>query len=155
MFVAAFPLALIMSFVSNYIEIRIDAWKLCQQYRRPEPRSAEDIGTWQAILEAISAAAIVCNAGLVAYTGTYAVNETWIVKGYVFMAMASGVLAAKVCLELIIPDIPHEVQIQLERQKYICGKVIDDVGDEDDSELTVGTRAKFDYSVRITDDDPL
>lgn len=50
MFVAAFPLAAIMSFVNNYIEIRVDAWKLCQQCRRPEPRSAEDIGTWYATL---------------------------------------------------------------------------------------------------------
>lgn len=28
------------------VEIRVDAWKLCQVCRRPEPRSAEDIGTW-------------------------------------------------------------------------------------------------------------
>lgn len=76
MFVAAFPLAAAMSFVNNYIgawcwvvliyvrccgfaqssvhslliiriaEIRVDGWKLCQICRRPEPRSAEDIGTW-------------------------------------------------------------------------------------------------------------
>lgn len=30
----------------NSLELRVDAWKLCQQSRRPEPRSAEDIGTW-------------------------------------------------------------------------------------------------------------
>jgi hypothetical protein len=46
MFVAAFPLATVMAFVNNYVEIRVDAWKLCQVCRRPEPRSAEDIGTW-------------------------------------------------------------------------------------------------------------
>ena len=28
------------------VEIRVDGWKLCQLCRRPEPRSAEDIGTW-------------------------------------------------------------------------------------------------------------
>jgi anoctamin-10/anoctamin-7 len=37
LFVAAFPLALLMSFINNYIEIRVDAWKISQQCRRPEP----------------------------------------------------------------------------------------------------------------------
>ena len=36
MFIAAFPLATVLSLLSNYIEIRIDAWKLCQQCKRPE-----------------------------------------------------------------------------------------------------------------------
>jgi len=36
MFVAAFPLALLMSFINNFIEIRVDAWKISQQSRRPE-----------------------------------------------------------------------------------------------------------------------
>ena len=44
MFVVAFPLAAVIAFISNYIEIRIGAWKLCQLSRRPEPRSSEDIG---------------------------------------------------------------------------------------------------------------
>lgn len=44
MFVAAFPLATVLSLVNNYVEIRVDAWKLCHLCRRPEPRSMEDIG---------------------------------------------------------------------------------------------------------------
>lgn len=66
LFVAAFPLAPLMAFVNNYIEIRIDAWKLCQNCRRPMPSGAEDIGTWQAILEIMSVAAVMCNCALVA-----------------------------------------------------------------------------------------
>jgi hypothetical protein len=31
--------------------MRVDAWKMTQQCRRPEPRSCEDIGTWYIILE--------------------------------------------------------------------------------------------------------
>lgn len=66
MFVTAFPLATTMALVNNYVgalrqssnhtflpyllssmsELRVDAWKLCQLTRRPEPRSQEDIGTW-------------------------------------------------------------------------------------------------------------
>jgi hypothetical protein len=30
LFVAAFPLAPVLALVNNFIEIRLDAWKLCQ-----------------------------------------------------------------------------------------------------------------------------
>jgi hypothetical protein len=36
LFVAAFPLAPTMAFVSSFIQIRIDGWKLCQAFRRPQ-----------------------------------------------------------------------------------------------------------------------
>ena len=144
-----------MSFVSNYIEIRVDAWKLCQQCRRPEPRSAEDIGTWQVIFETVSTAAVLCNAALVAYTGTYARDETWIARAWIFISMASGIFALKQFMAFIIPDEPHDVLIQLERQDYIIGKVLDDIQDEDDDDLIKGIDAKLDYTIRITDDDPL
>jgi hypothetical protein len=48
----------------------VDAWKLCQLMRRAEPRSAEDIGTWQSILEITSIFAIFINSALVAFTAT-------------------------------------------------------------------------------------
>jgi hypothetical protein len=53
-----------------HTEIRVDAWKLCQLMRRAEPRSAEDIGTWQSILEITSIFAIFINSALVAFTAT-------------------------------------------------------------------------------------
>jgi hypothetical protein len=54
----------------RHTEIRVDAWKLCQLMRRAEPRSAEDIGTWQSILEITSIFAIFINSALVAFTAT-------------------------------------------------------------------------------------
>ena len=155
MFVAAFPLASLMSFVSNYIEIRVDAWKLCQQCRRPEPRSAEDIGTWQVIFETVSFAAVLCNSALVAYTGTYARDETWVARAWIFISMAAGILFLKEFLAFLIPDEPSDVTIQIKRQEYITGKVLDDIQDEDDDELIKGIDTKLDYTIRITDDDPL
>lgn len=155
MFVAAFPLAALISFVSNYIEIRVDAWKLCQQCRRPEPRSAEDIGTWQSILEIISLAAVITNSALVAYTGTYAINQRWVVKAFIFVSMSSAILSVQSICAMVIPDEPEEVTIQLQRQDYICGKILDDIQDEDDTDLIKDVSSKLDYTIRITDDDPL
>ena len=33
-----------LAFVSAYIQIRIDGWRLCQAHRRPQPKTAEDMG---------------------------------------------------------------------------------------------------------------
>jgi hypothetical protein len=92
MFVAAFPLATVMSFVNNYIEMRVDAWKLCQITRRPEPRSAEDIGTWMVILQIMAVFAVMVNSGIIAFTGTYTQEHRWSVRVWIFITFTAGVL---------------------------------------------------------------
>lgn len=43
-FVAAFPLAPLLAFFSNLVEIRLDAIKMVRLQRRLVPRKAKDIG---------------------------------------------------------------------------------------------------------------
>ncbi|XP_069713064.1 anoctamin-9 isoform X2 [Phaenicophaeus curvirostris] len=43
-FVAAFPLAPLLAFINNLIEIRLDTWKMMRLYRRAVPAKANDIG---------------------------------------------------------------------------------------------------------------
>lgn len=95
MFVCAFPLAVVNAFINNYASLRIDAWKLCQEFRRPEPRSQEDIGTWYIILEIVSGMAVLTNAGLVAFTGNQLFDYTWTWRAWIFIIMASGILSVK------------------------------------------------------------
>lgn len=45
LFVVAFPLAPMLAFVSNYVELRVDCFKLYKNCTRPDPAGAEDIGT--------------------------------------------------------------------------------------------------------------
>jgi len=155
MFISAYPLATVMSFVSNYVELRVDAWKLCQQCRRPEPRSCEDIGTWYSILEIISVAAVLVNSALVAFTSSNALNQTWPERVWIFIIMSGGIMLAKTAVAAYIPDVPEEVEIQLKRQKFYLSKIIDNVPDEDDTGLTTGIKSKIHYTIRINDDDPL
>mmetsp|Transcript_14786 Transcript_14786/g.24494 ORF Transcript_14786/g.24494 Transcript_14786/m.24494 type:complete len:764 (+) Transcript_14786:92-2383(+) len=155
MFVAAFPLAAAMSFVNNYIEIRVDGWKLCQICRRPEPRSAEDIGTWYHILEIMAFFAVLSNSAIVAFTGNYTLNYTWVVRVWIFVCMAAGIMGVKMLIAAIVPDEPHEVTIQLQRAEYLNDKFFNDIVDEDDMELTQTVASNVEYCVRETDDDPL
>ncbi len=44
LFVVAFPLGPLFAFLNNILEIRIDAFKILTQFRRPLPKKARDIG---------------------------------------------------------------------------------------------------------------
>ena len=68
LFVVAFPLAPLLAFASNYIELRVDAIKLLYRCCRPEPFGAEDIGTWFPILEIMGLVAVMTNIGVVFFS---------------------------------------------------------------------------------------
>lgn len=58
---AAFPLAPLCALINNIAEIRLDAYKMVTQARRPLAERVEDIGAWYGILRAITYAAVVSN----------------------------------------------------------------------------------------------
>ncbi|XP_027715933.1 anoctamin-9 isoform X3 [Vombatus ursinus] len=70
-FVAAFPLAPLLAFFSNLIEIRLDAIKMVRLQRRLVPRKANDIGTWLQVLEAIGVLAVITNGMIIAFTSEF------------------------------------------------------------------------------------
>merc|ERR1712070_75779 len=146
LFVASFPLAPLMALVNNYVEIRIDGWKLCQNSRRPIPSGAEDIGTWQAILEIMSIASVICNCALIAYTGDF-LKRQWLMstRVFIFIFLEHLLFFAKSFFALVVDDVPDEVNLQIERQEFMKKKIIgnavdEDIegpGDEDDDDLDV------------------
>uniref|UniRef100_A0A8B9S8S9 Anoctamin n=1 Tax=Apteryx owenii TaxID=8824 RepID=A0A8B9S8S9_APTOW len=70
-FVAAFPLAPLLAFINNLFEIRLDAIKMIQLYRRIVPRKAKDIGIWLQVLEAIGILAVIGNGLVIAITSDF------------------------------------------------------------------------------------
>lgn len=61
LFVASFPLAPLLALLNNIIEIRVDAWKLTTQYRRPVAAKAHSIGVWQDILNGMAVLSVATN----------------------------------------------------------------------------------------------
>ncbi|NWV53739.1 ANO9 protein, partial [Daphoenositta chrysoptera] len=70
-FVAAFPLAPLLAFINNVIEIHMDAFKMMQLHRRMVPRKAKDIGIWLQVLEAIGTLAVIGNGLVIAITSDF------------------------------------------------------------------------------------
>lgn len=61
LFVASFPLAPLLALINNVIEIRVDAWKLTTQFRRPMAAKAHSIGAWEEILNGMAVLSVVTN----------------------------------------------------------------------------------------------
>ncbi|XP_012791618.2 anoctamin-9 [Sorex araneus] len=70
-FVAAFPLAPLLAFFSNLVEIRLDAIKMVRLQRRLVPRKTKDIGTWLQVLEIIGVLAVIANGMIIAFTSEF------------------------------------------------------------------------------------
>jgi len=68
MFSSTFPLSAICAAVSNFIELRIDSFKLVSLARRPRYAGAEDIGSWATVIATISWIALPVNVALLAFT---------------------------------------------------------------------------------------
>ncbi len=154
LFVSAYPLSCLMAFINNYIELRVDAWRLLTICKRPEPRGAEDIGTWYTILEIMSTTAVITNSALIAFTSDLFNNRSNAERIGIFLAFEHCMWAFKFALALLIPDVPTDVDIQLQRQQFIVSKVIHNAPDQDDEDLVKDQGKLTDYAVFQTDGDP-
>ena len=134
LFVVAFPLGPTLAFLSAYIQIRMDGWKFCQAYQRPEPRPAEDIGVWQNMIEILSYLAVLYNFGMLFFTADLLYDYSIAFKWTLFIVCENVTVAVKFLIGEIVEDVPEEVQMQWDRQQFLCNKVIYDMKDEDEEE---------------------
>lgn len=152
LFSAAFPMAPVLAFVNNYVEIRVDGWKITTICRRPLPKSAEDIGTWGSVMDIIATFAVITNCALLVFTANFFFLKKISSKIICFLVLEHALIALKTYIRVAIDDVPDEVKIQLDRQAHYVARVIlnqhDDVisiaeytGEkivEDDQDATVG-----------------
>lgn len=97
-FGAAFPLAPLLAFINNLIELRIDKYKLVYLTRWPVPHSAKGIGIWKMFIEIMIFIAIVTNTAYLTLTGTVVSSDI-----SVFCFVTVFVLAIKIYLWFLIP----------------------------------------------------
>jgi len=132
-FVVAFPMAPIIALVQNHIELRSDAFKMLWLTRRPEPRPAQDMGSWHEIMVLMSKVTVVTNGALLAFTSSWLDRNmddpSTPTRIWIFICYQYCIYLLMLVMDIAIPDVPEEVQIQLQRQKFINSKVIEKVPD--------------------------
>lgn len=143
LFVAAVPFVPLLAFVALFLEIRIDGYKLLNEFRRPLPLGREDIGMWYQIFKGISYAGVFTNAAIVFYTGNYfeylhgsqklATAAVSVVIVFTLRAIYS---------HLVGGEAPVGLQVQRQRRDFIVSKVVvkepDPVDGDDDAVVAAG-----------------
>lgn len=122
--------------------MKIDGWKLCHVYQRPIPRSAEDIGNWQAVMSLIAIIAIITNAGLICFTMDSLEDFKLSNRVWIFFTFQWLLIVVQQLIAYVIPDEPRDYIVQRSRTNFIVDKVIDMVPDEDDDDDDLGEDGK-------------
>jgi hypothetical protein len=68
LFSAPFPLAPVLAWFNNIVEIRVDLWKFLKLYRRPFVETADAIGAWQQIMTGLVYLSTISNSIIIAFT---------------------------------------------------------------------------------------
>jgi len=153
LFVAAFPLAPLLAFLNDVVEIRVDSFKLCKLCRRPLNTGAQDIGTWQHIYYLMGLINVATNAGIVFFTSNIIKAPDEVPASYqgawrvwMFLLSIALLLFFKWLADFALPDVPEEVEIQLQRQDYLVRKCF---GLERDDEEMLADAKKNDHPDKV------
>jgi hypothetical protein len=129
-FAFACPISPLFTLIAFYIRMRCDGYKLIHLVRRPTPYSAENIGIWYSIFKSLIYIAVLTSTSLVCF-GLNA-HQNFGDAGVVWIYI-SVLLLLIILIEFFnnwFESFPIDVEIQIERQKFLVDKLIFTVSDD-------------------------
>ncbi|KAG0281736.1 Anoctamin-7 [Linnemannia exigua] len=147
LFVPAFPIAPIFALLNNILEIRVDAYKLLTQHKRPIAQAAQDIGSWGSILMLLTHISVFSNACLLAFRSDWLYKNVfsqvpWVREHPVpsdqtnFSLIAVQLLfififehlvfLIKIAIANLVRDTPQTVKLAIQRESYYTRLALDD-----------------------------
>ncbi|KAJ3016164.1 UNVERIFIED_CONTAM: Anoctamin-7 [Siphonaria sp. JEL0065] len=142
LFSCAFPLAPVLALVSNLFEIRVNAYKLLVQYRRPFASRVQGIGLVHGLLGYISSIGVVTNAIVIAFASSsfeknivvhFHVDSQLAVRVMFVIAFEHFVGGIRLLVRHFLPSTPQSVRVVMAKRAYrtalqTFGSLLDDVG---------------------------
>lgn len=122
MFGVASPIIALLALIEITLEIRVDAWKLCNLTRRPDPNRSDSIGVWLDIILAIAYAGAVTNAAIMAFTSTVFDQFDPYISVLMFLLIEHAFIVLMYIVGAYVPDIPHTVQDGLDWGKRLVSE---------------------------------
>ncbi|KAF0699137.1 Aste57867_10293 [Aphanomyces stellatus] len=128
LFVGAAPFMPLFTMIINLVEMKTDASTLLSNFRRPVPRQASTIGRWIAVLECLTTLAIATNGFVVVYSSNVLNTDltdpnAGFVKLRAFVLYVAALVGFRYCVAAWVPDMPHNVDVQLKRQAFLTSKI--------------------------------
>ncbi|KAF9122779.1 Anoctamin-7, partial [Linnemannia schmuckeri] len=147
LFVTSFPVAPAFALINNWVDLRMEAYRLLTQYRRPIAYRAQDIGMWEKIMEFVSFTSVITNAAIIAFSSLW-IKQNLFIK-YLHATNDEELLAAqlgfilvfehvvflfKIILRAAIPNVPLTIKLAVQRSRYmsrVANEGLDSEMDED------------------------
>jgi hypothetical protein len=126
LFAVAFPLAPLLAFFNNALELRVDRFKLLSLTRRPVPAGAKGIGPWLVVLDVMTTMAIFSNSALLCFTLS-AFEDFRVLSDEPLMwfaIMLIGIFVIRKAASLLIPEVPHRYELVKKRHAVIVERHI-------------------------------
>ncbi|ETV94708.1 hypothetical protein H310_11681 [Aphanomyces invadans] len=135
LFIGAFPATPLLSLINNVCEIRIDAYRLLNEYRRPTPRQAATAGQWVTVLEVLVTLSIFTNGFFLVYSSNvfdFPDNtiEGDLAKLRLFVLYVATLLLFRYSVSRYWENVPERIQVQLKRQDFLSSKILGREADE-------------------------
>jgi hypothetical protein len=132
LFVVALPITPLLYLFNNIVEMYLDSYKLCKLTRRPEPRGAANIGSWQAMLNLQGYLAVISNCALITLVANSStglryteINSNQLLPSLIAFIVSEHILILlKQAIAAFVPDVPESVLVRQRRQDYIVNALI-------------------------------
>ncbi|CAH8550975.1 unnamed protein product [Schistosoma margrebowiei] len=121
MFTGIFPLAGLLAFMNNIIEIRGDAYKLSTSYQRPFGQVANSIGIWQLALDVVSYIAVIVNIALLGISGTIQrlLPNLSASQLIIFLVLIEhAIIITRAAISALVPHTPTSVVLQIAKLEH-------------------------------------
>mmetsp|Transcript_14397 Transcript_14397/g.36831 ORF Transcript_14397/g.36831 Transcript_14397/m.36831 type:complete len:764 (-) Transcript_14397:80-2371(-) len=113
MFTVVMPIIPVLSTVRNLITLRLLAYKYSFLTQRPYPRGSEGIGTWAAIIEALTYAGVTCNVAFAVFVMPPLVTLSMEHKCIIFILAERLLYLVKLAVQVGL-DAKDAVQVRVE-----------------------------------------
>jgi hypothetical protein len=131
LFITSTPLIPVFALIESLVEMRSDAWKMCNVHKRPYPQNLPDIGPWQHFIYLLNQLSIVTNAGIVVISSDIDDGYGLSTKLELFFLIASGMFFVNTMAGHAIHSFnEHGLDLHKKRAAYIYQKHIVVVNDE-------------------------
>eukprot|EP00484_Ammonia_sp_Unknown_P001543 CAMPEP_0197021758 /NCGR_PEP_ID=MMETSP1384-20130603/2689_1 /TAXON_ID=29189 /ORGANISM="Ammonia sp." /LENGTH=1232 /DNA_ID=CAMNT_0042449663 /DNA_START=24 /DNA_END=3722 /DNA_ORIENTATION=+ len=133
LFVISFPLAPFAAFVGLIVEARIDGYKLCKLTRRPFPRQADDVGTWQLAMEVMGWAVLVTNLCIICFSAEnldfsfLGLSDSYFEETLTALIIFAVLFILVSVLNFCVASKPHVIDVHMQRQDHL-EKAVKDIG---------------------------
>lgn len=122
LFGVAFPFTPLLGLLLTVVELRVDAWKLCNLTRRPFPDIADSIGVWMKIMQTIAVIGCATNTALIIFTTDVfdfkTAKEQWIW----FLVIEHLLIIFKLVVSVYIPNTPYKVKQGIEWSERVMNE---------------------------------